>query len=270
MLPIALQLYSIRDEINGDLKGSLREVKEMGYEGVELAGLYGHSPAEIKALLIESGLTPVSAHISYEDTIADPEKMLSAYKEIGCSYVAIPWLNNENRPGAEKWDETLKGLRLIAETAKKLGITLLYHNHDFEFKKIDGEYALDILFDSVAPDLLQAEMDTCWITAVGVDVPAYLGTYKNRLPAIHIKDFVFKEDSQASKDGYMNINLEDSLRFSSVEFRPLGQGRMDIPPIIKAAEDAGTKWIIVEHDSPPPNMTSKECALEGIKYLKGL
>ena len=101
--------------------------------------------------------------------LADPEKVLADYAEIGCKYVAVPYLTEECRPGTDGFTATVEGIRKIAEAAKKLGIQLLYHNHDFEFVKLDGEYALDVLYSTIPADLLQTEIDTCWVKVAGVD-----------------------------------------------------------------------------------------------------
>ena len=90
MLPIAIQLYTVRDNAAADFEGTLRAIKAMGYEGVEFAGLYGNSPAKIKALCEEIGLKPISAHVPYFDMVADPKGVLSDYAEIGCNSVLNP------------------------------------------------------------------------------------------------------------------------------------------------------------------------------------
>ena len=158
-LPVAVQLYSVRDEAEKDLPGTIRQMKELGYDGVEFAGLFGNKPSEIAQLCKDIGINPISAHVPYYDMLADPEKVLSDYAEIGCKYVAVPYLTEECRPGTDGWEATIEGIRKIAEAAKKLGIQLLYHNHDFEFIKIDGKYALDILYDSIGENLLKTELE---------------------------------------------------------------------------------------------------------------
>ena len=93
-----------------------------------------------------------------------------------------PYLTEEYRPGTPGFQKTLDGARLLGETAKKLGMTLLYHNHDFEFVKIGGKYALDVLYDTVPADLLQTELDTCWVNVGGEDPSAYVRKYAGRAP----------------------------------------------------------------------------------------
>ena len=138
-LPVALQLYTVRDEMQADFEGTIRKVKALGYDGVEFAGLFDKSAADIKALCEEVGLVPISAHVPLDDMVADPEGVLKDYAEIGCKYVVVPYLTEERRPGTDGWEKTFADIRLTCEAAKALGMTMLYHNHDFEFLKVDGE-----------------------------------------------------------------------------------------------------------------------------------
>ena len=141
-LPVAVQVYSVRDDAERDFKGTMQKLKEMGYDGVELAGLYGMKPAEVKAVLDEVGLVPLSAHVPFQELAADIEGTVAQYKEIGMQYIAIPYLMEEDRPGTEKFLENIEIFRQIGEACNKVGITLLYHNHDFEFIKMpNGQYA---------------------------------------------------------------------------------------------------------------------------------
>ena len=106
--PIALQLYTVRANMAADFEGTLKKVKEMGYDGVEFAGLYGTPAADVKRMCREIGLVPVSAHVPFTDMMADPS-ILKAYAEIGCQYVVIPYLTEEYRPGKEKFREVIEG-----------------------------------------------------------------------------------------------------------------------------------------------------------------
>ena len=122
-----------------DMREALMKVMSMGYDGVEFAGLYGHSASEIKALCAELGLNPISAHVPIDDMVKDPEGVVSTYAEIGCKYIVVPYVIEERRPGGSKFDQTIEDMKMIGEIAKKHGMTLLYHNHDFEFVKIDRQ-----------------------------------------------------------------------------------------------------------------------------------
>lgn len=267
--PIALQLYSVRDDLEKDFEGTLRKVKALGYEGVEFAGLYGRDPAAIRGLLAEIGLTAVSAHVPFVEMMADPEKVIGDYKTVGCSYVAIPYLTEEYRPGAEKFGEVIEGARVLGRAANACGLTLLYHNHDFEFEKIDGEYALDVLYREVPADLLQTELDTCWVRVAGEDPADYLRKYTGRAPVVHLKDFV----GGKQENMYELIGIESGKEEKKDEgfaFRPVGSGVQDFPAILKACGEVGAKWVVVEQDMPSLGKTPMECAEMSIQYLKTL
>ena len=266
--PIALQLYSVRDNIQNDFEGTLKIVKEMGYDGVEFAGLFDKSASEVKEMCKNIGLTPISAHIPLVDMIDNPD-LLATYKEIGCEYVVIPYLTEEYRPSGEKFAEVIEAAEMLGKKAKQLGMTLCYHNHDFEFDKIDGKYALDVLYDTVPADLLETELDTCWVNIGGENPSKYILKYKNRSNILHLKDFV----GGKSEHMYGLIGLDDNDEATTkgtFDFRPVGSGVQDFPSILKSAEEAGTKWVVVEQDQPSMELTPLECAKKSIEYLKSL
>ena len=270
-LPVAVQLYSVRDEMEKDFYATIKKMKELGYDGVEFAGLFGQKPAEIKAFCKEIGIVPISAHVPYYDMLADPEKVLADYAEIGCEYVAVPYLTEECRPGTDGFNATVEGIRKIAEAAKKLGIQLLYHNHDFEFVKLDGKYALDVLYDTIPADLLKTEVDTCWVNVAGVNPSQYILKYTSRSPVVHLKDF--RMSGKAAGTLYKLIGIDDEeeqAQESTFSFMPVGYGKQDIPAILDASVKAGAKWVVVEQDNPEEGNTPLNSVKLSREYLKGL
>lgn len=268
MFPVAVQIYSVRDDAKNDLRGTLEKIKAMGYDGVEFAGLYGYAPADIKAMCSEIGLVPISAHVPYVDMVKNPIGVLSQYAEIGCKYVAVPYLGEEHRPGTPNFEYVVAFIEIIAKAAKKLGIQLLYHNHDFEFAKFNGKYALDTLYDSISEDLLKTELDVCWVN-VGGEVPAdYIRKYSGRAPVVHLKDFY----GTKSEDMYELIGIDQKAppRPDGFEFRPVGSGLQDFPSILSAAKDAGAEWVVVEQDRPSMELTPMECIKKSIDYVKSI
>lgn len=266
--PVALQLFSVRDDMSADFEGTLRKVKELGFQGVEFAGLFGHDAETVKKLLEEIGLEAVSAHISIDEFLANPESVIETYVKIGCKYAAIPYLVQERRPGEAKWEQTVEEIKKIAVMAKAKGLQLMYHNHDFEFVEINGKYALDELYDTISPDLLETEIDTCWVNVAGVNPASYVRQYAGRATILHLKDFAGgKTDNM-----YELIGIEsDKPKYTKAfEFRPIGYGKQDVPTLLEAAEAAGTKWLVVEQDSPSMGKTPIECAQMSINYLKTL
>ena len=266
--PVALQLFSVRDDMANDFYGTLKKVKELGYDGVEFAGLYGKTAKEVKEMCKEVGLTPISAHVPLVDMMRD-DSILEVYAEIGCEFVAIPYLNEEFRPGQEKFSEVIEFAKKLGKKANELGMKLCYHNHDFEFVKLDGEYALDILYKEVPADILQPQLDTCWVNVGGENPVDYINKYAGRIDILHLKDFV----GSKSENMYALIGIDENEKKDTggkFEFRPVGKGVQDFPAILAAAEKAGTKWVVVEQDSPSLGLTPMECAKISIDYLKTL
>ena len=267
MLPIALQLYSVREDMEKDVYTTLKRVKSLGYDGVEFAGLFGCEPKQLKKWLGELGLVPICAHVPYLDMIGDPDKVLGDYAEIGCRYVAIPYLTEDYRPGTPLFPSVIENAKMLGEKANKLGMTLLYHNHDFEFVKIDGQFALDLLYASVPAEYLQTEIDVCWVRVAGEEPAGYIRKYIGRSPIVHLKDF-YKSGEAARMYELIGIKSEQPEEKSTFEFRPLGQGVQDFPPIVQASIDAGALWFVVEQDKATAGMTAFECAQASIAYLK--
>ena len=249
-LPIAVQVYSVREEAERDFAGTMKKLGEMGYDGVELAGLYGKSAEEIRDSIKAAGLTAISAHVSYDELAGDLEKTLQDYETIGCRYIVIPWLGEDRRFGAALYEETIKGIPVISEGCKKHGMTLLYHNHDFEFAKTpDGTYALDQLYAEVPADVLGAEPDTCWIKVGGPDPSEWLKKYSGRCPLVHVKDFRRKADG--------------------VDLLALGEGEQDFPTLVKTAKECGAQWLVIEQDDHPYGTPMGDMK-KSLNYLKEL
>ena len=267
-LPVALQLYSVRGDLQADFLGTLCKVSELGYDGVEFAGLYGYEPAQIKHWCDSLGLVPVSAHVPLAEMLADIDKVIADYKAIGCEYIVVPYVTEERRPGGELFMQMIEEIRAIGQKVKDAGLVLLYHNHDFEFMTIDGKYALDILYERVSEDLLKTELDTCWVNVGGENPSEYIKKYAGRCPVVHLKDFW----GEKSDDMYELIGIDKKApaRPSGFEFRPVGYGHQDFYNILAACEDAGTEWIIVEQDRPSMNKTPLECIELSRAYLKTL
>ena len=266
--PVAVQVYSVRDDAQADFLGTLQKIKAMGYDGIELAGLYGNEPLAVKKMCEEVGLVPISAHVPYAKMMEDPEGVLADYAAIGCKYVAVPYLGEAERPGGEKFDEALENIAMLGGVAKKLGMTLLYHNHDFEFIKLEGKYGLDVMYDTVSADVLQTELDMCWVNVGGEEPAAYLRKYSGRSPVLHLKDF----HGEKSDDMYELIGIESAApkRPGNFEFRPVGAGLQNFPAILEAAKDAGVIWVVVEQDNPSMGLTPMESIAKSREYLKSI
>ena len=266
-LPVGLQLYSVRDFLQQDFEGTLKKLKEMGYDYVETAGFYGLPVEKFAEGLKNAGLTAISAHVPYAEITADPDKVIRHCKALGMKYVAIPYLDDKTRPGSEGFDGVLETIKTFGKKCADNGLTLLYHNHDFEFIKMpDGRYGLDYMYETVDASLLQTELDCCWVNVAG-EIPAeYVKKYAGRCPVVHLKDFT----GVKSENMYNLIGLKETAQETSAfEFRPVGYGKQDVPSIIKAAIASGANYLVVEQDQPG-EQTSLEAVEMSRKYLKSL
>ena len=272
-MKIGVQLYSVRTDLDQDFEGTLKAVSELGYDGVEFAGLCGKTPTEVAELCKKYNLEPISAHVPFVTLNGDTEKVMADYAAIGCKFIVIPYLPPELRPGTEGFKEVLDNAERIGKAAKEKGMTLLYHNHDFEFQKVADEYALDLIYRTVPAEYLQTEIDTCWVNVAGINPADYVRKYSGRAPVVHLKDF-YKKDGAATGNMYKLIGLDDDKEDDSANetfsFRPLGKGMQDVQTLIDAAKDAGAGWVIVEQDEPWNNMTRMDSIKTSMEHLKTL
>ncbi len=253
-LPIAAQVYSVREEAEADFDGAMEKLAQMGYKGVELAGLYGMEPEKVRDCLEKHGLEAVSAHVPYEEFERDLEGTVEAYGKIGCKFLAIPWLGADRWYGGDRYQETLA---LICEAARKCaaaGMGLLYHNHAFEFAKTEeGGYQLDAFYQEKELSDVSAELDLCWVKVGGADPVEYLRKYSGRCPLVHVKDFVRQEI-----DGKNEVVLV-----------AVGDGMLGVKDVVVQAAAGGARWLVVEQDdhtygTPMENMKKSIDCIKGI------
>ena len=270
-IPVALQLYSVRGDMAQDFYGTLKAVKEMGYDGVEFAGLYDNEPAQIKAWCEELGLNPISAHVPLVEMLTDIDKVIADYKTIGCEYIVVPYVTAERHPDGEQWAQTIEEIKAIGQKAKDAGLVLLYHNHDFEFKLTpEGKIGLDALYEAVPAELLQTELDLCWVKYAGQCPVEYVKKYANRAPVVHFKDYFAAGEQTEDPYALIGLNEGEKKESKAFEFRPLGCGVQDVAALLAAAKEADSKWIVVEQDSPSLDKSPMECVKMSIDYLKSL
>jgi sugar phosphate isomerase/epimerase len=269
-LPVAVQIYSVREDAEKDFRGTIQKIKEIGYDAVELAGLYGMDPSEVRAVLDEFELPAISAHVPIVELIQDLEGTLDKYLTVGCKYIAIPYLDETLRPGSDGFAGVLKEMERIGKACQEKGLVMLYHNHDFEFVKMEnGSYGLDYIYETLPESLLQTELDTCWIKVAGEDPASYVRKYAGRCPVVHLKDF-YKEGKPSDMYELIGIEKTETQKSEGVfEFRPVGHGMQDFPSILEAAAASGANWVVVEQDSSV-GRTSFEAIQMSREYLRSL
>ena len=247
---IGYQVYSAREEASKDLLNTLKQLKALGYDGVEFAGFYGHTAEEVKAMLDEVGLVAFSDHVPFAVIEKDMFGVIKDHLTIGCKYIAVPFLDEEHRPGQPGFADVIRVIVKFGRLCREAGIQLLYHNHDFEFEKISGMYALDFLYAAVDAEILKTELDTCWVNYSGENPSNYIRKYTGRAPIVHMKDFV---GSRGGAQPYALIKedgSDDGTNSASAqfEFRPVGYGCQDVKSIVEAGLDAGAFCFVVEQD----------------------
>jgi sugar phosphate isomerase/epimerase len=243
-IPVALQLYTVRDDAAKDFSGTLEKVAEIGYSGVEFAGYGNLSAGRLKELIERLGLFPVGSHVGLQQLEKDIDAVIAYAVELGNPYIVCPWAPIIDREAVEKFAAMFNS---FGERIQSAGLEFCYHNHSHEFVRVNGEYALDLLLKKTDPALVEIELDTCWIYAAGADPVAYVKKYAGRCPLIHLKDMKAGEGKELTE---------------------VGTGVVNVSGIVREAETSGVEWIIIEQDTcDGPPMESARLSLENLKRM---
>lgn len=229
---IGLQLYTVRDKINAGLNPTLEKLSQIGYNSLEAAGynmndgtFYGMAPDAFANLTKSLGMTLHSTHTVYELDAA--EKVSEDAAKAGVEYLIYPYLPDNLRQHLDDYKATAEKFNKMGEIAQQYGLKFGYHNHAFEFEKMDGQIPFDLLIEQTDPALVTYEVDLYWVTRGGYDPVEYIRKYPGRFELWHVKDMVKSEDQF---------------------FAPVGQGRIDFERIFAEKETAGMKYFFVEQD----------------------
>ena len=247
---IGLQLYTVRDKIKLDLKSTLEKVAQIGYNSAEAAGynvadgtFYGMTPKAFAELLNGLGMPLTSSHTTFELDTA--EKVIADAASTGAKYIIYPFLADKFRSNLDGWKSTAEKFNKIGEIAKKNGIQFGYHNHAFEFEKMEDQIPYDLLLSLTDPALVTFEMDLYWVTKGGYNPVDYFRKYPGRFQLWHVKDMTKTDD---------------------MFFAPVGSGRIDFSGIFAEKKTAGMKYFFVEQDSFK-DMDAFESIEMSFKYL---
>jgi sugar phosphate isomerase/epimerase len=226
-IPVGVQLYTVREEMNSGLEKVFDEIASIGLKGVEL-WFKGEFPKaeDLSRMLRSSGLEAFSAHVPFLDLRDKTDEVCEYHGRIGNSNLAIPNIPADLRGSSENWKKRVEEIGRIAEKAASAGFTLHYHNHTHEFdEKVDGAFAHDYIFGQLSTELLMAELDTCFIKKVGEDPAEYIRKYSDRMTLLHVKD--------ASR----NPDIVDTW---------LGNGIVDWDAVFAAVRETNVEWLIME------------------------
>jgi len=234
--PIGLQLYTLRDLLEKDAPGTIRQLSAIGYKDVEIYSLYGKTPAEFSRILKDSGITASSGHYLLPAVKSEWNKRIEDAKTLGLRYMVIAILPPEERKSLDDYKKLAELFNKAGEATQKAGIQFCYHNHNFEFQKFGDVMPYDYLLQTVDPKLVAFEMDCFWVTHAGQDPVAYFKKHPGRFPLLHIKDIKDKPAPTQELDAKMGL------------FAPVGSGSIDWKRIFSAAKLGGMEHFYVEQD----------------------
>jgi sugar phosphate isomerase/epimerase len=238
-IPLGVQLYSVRKECEKDFVATIKQVAEIGYQGVEFAGFYDYTAPDLKTILDDHGLLCCGSHTPLADLTPETiDKTIEFNTTLGNKYLIVPWLPEEKRQSVDDWKKLAEDFNALAEKVKAQNMRVGYHNHDFEFKPLDGQLPWDIFAQNTNKDVI-LQLDTGNCSLGGGDALATLVKYPGRAVTIHLK-----EHSTTNPDAI------------------LGEGDIPWKEVFAFCETEGaTEWYIIEEEKDiyPPLEAIAKC-----------
>ncbi len=243
--PIGLQLYTIRSEMANGVEATLERVASIGYEEVEFAGYFGHSPTEIRDMLARTGLRSPATHIPPDFEPDAWARILDDANEVGHRYVVVASIPRAMRSDLDAWRRTAAAMTSAGERARAAGLSYAYHNHDFEFKEMEGRVPFDVFCEESDEYLVSIELDLFWIIHGGADPIDFFERWPGRVPMVHVKG-----------------------RTADGDMVDVGAGVIDWAGIFDHAGHAGMEHFFVEHDTPDGPFRSIETSYGYMRRLR--
>jgi sugar phosphate isomerase/epimerase len=248
-LPAAgLQLYTVRELLEKDLKGTLQKIADIGYKNMESAAgskghYYGMKPKEFASMLNDMGMQLRSSHVGVgyntggkkpanETLTYDLQKLVDMAAEAGQKYLICAYLADNERRNLDDYKSHIALFNKAGEACKKAGLQFAYHNHAFEFETMEGQVPYDLILAQTDKDLVKMELDLYWVANAGKDSVAMFDQHPGRFPLWHVKDM----DKTEKKF-----------------FTEVGNGSIDFKRIFAAAQNSGMEYYFVEQDVTPGN-----------------
>lgn len=257
---IGLQLYTVREALEADFANTVARIALLGYRQVELYGYkdgnyFGLKAEEVKNLLIRFRLRAPSGHYDYglfedhQGTIRNGwEKAIEDAKKMGHQYMVLGNLQPQERDKIDRYKQLAEWLNMAGQQCEAAGIQLCYHNHDYEFKEMNGELPYDVILERTEPSLVKMEMDMYWVTKSGFNPISYFEKHPGRFPLWHVKDM-----QKPPQTGFTEV----------------GNGRIDFASIFAQKRQAGLQQFFVEQDFSDKNMfDSIKLSRENLMQMK--
>ncbi len=229
---VAAQLYTLRDytKTPADVAQTLEKVKGIGYDAVQVSAVGPIDEAELLQLAKDNGLTICATHEGIGPLLDTPEVIIERLQKLECPHTALGFPSGVDLGSKEGVLDFCRRMDDAAVKFKAAGLTLSHHNHQHEFRKIEGKTVTQMILEN-APNV-DLELDTYWVQFGGANPETWCRRAKGRLPLLHLKDY--------------SVNAE-----SKPEYCEIGNGNLEFAAIIAAAEESGCEWFIVEQDTTP-------------------
>jgi sugar phosphate isomerase/epimerase len=243
-IPVAVQLYSVRQIAAKDLPGVLAEVAKLGYKGVEFAGYHGHEAAAVRKMLDDNGLKVAGTHIGLDTLVGESlQKTVEFNKTIGNKNLIVPSMPRKYSATAAGWKEAAQVFNDISDMVRQHGMIVGYHNHTAEFQPVEGQIPFDVFFGATKPDV-KVQLDVGHARRAGANPVEVIDRYKGRVVSIHVKEY--------SPDKPEAI---------------LGEGAVDWKAVFSGLErNGGIEWYIVEEEGK--SCVDYNCIQTAIGQLK--
>ncbi len=250
---VGLQLYSLRDSFAKDVRGTLDQVRAMGFRYVELAGTYGMTAVEFKRQLDERELESVSAIYPYRSFVDDIDRVAADCTALGVKFAGCAWIDHTAPFNEETCRKAIADFKTAAHILAEYEIQFFYHIHGYEFQPHEHGTLFDLLARETADSQVAFEIDIFWVQHAGLDPAMLLNRYRDRFQLTHLKDM-----KVGTKTGHLTGQSNTSNDVA------IGKGQIDIPRFLAAAEEVGIKWHFIEDESP----TAQKQIPQSLRYLE--
>lgn len=251
-IPVASPMFILRNVCEKDFFGSLRKLKEIGFDAVEFLGFFGETPENVAAEMKKLGLTPLGDHVPYSQFMDDAAGVFTKYQTVGCRFLTISGFPEEVYTDLSVLDTVMENVGRFARMASEYGITLLFHNHAAEMGDVFGIPLVDRIMDHPAAKELCLEPDLGWMSIAGADPIAYLIKYRDRCPVIHFKDYYMDSIAENTPADAPVIGALNGQRggeeIRHFEFRPNGYGVVNTPLQLSYALACNPQFLVTDHD----------------------
>lgn len=225
---LGVQLYTVRDLLRRNFEDTLHRVRAIGYREVEFAGYAGKTPEQVRQALRDAELDAPANHVGLETLEGDQAaRSFDAARTVGHRWLVVAWMPVEWRRTLDDWRRIADRFNRVGESARAAGLRFAYHNHDFEFRPLEGRIPFELLCEGTDPRVVEIEVDLFWMTHGGADPLAFFERWPGRVPMVHVKD--------RTTDGRMV---------------DVGAGAIDWRRLFAARRPAGIRHFFVEHDEP--------------------